>query len=100
MSNHDVFVAFVNGQSASCGNVRSERLTNGFTVLYSYSTPVAIRDGGAIVVDSRRYSVTTSKQISGTVMPAHMAGLDWDRIDHDTFRAMARNIGADLRNAR
>lgn len=99
-TNHEVFVAFVAGQSASSGNVRSERLSNGWTILYSYSTPIAIRGDGAIVVDDRRYSVTTSKQTSGTVLPAYQAGLSWDRIPHERFRAMCANVGADLRYAR
>jgi hypothetical protein len=99
-SNHDVFEAFAEGRSASNGNVYTERFANGFTVLYSYSTPVAINDGSAVSVDSRKYSVTTSKQITGTIMPCHRRGLAWDRIDHEAFRTLARNIGADLRRAR
>lgn len=100
MTNHDVFQAFAEGRSAAVANVRSERLANGRTLLYSYSTPVALRDGGAVAVDDRRYSVTTSKQITGTIMPCHRAGLAWERVPHETFRAMAAAAGADLRHAR
>lgn len=100
MTNHQVFEAFAEGRSGSAANVRSEHMSSGRTVLYSYNTPIAIRDGGAVIVDDRRYSVTTSKQTTQSVMPCIRAGLTWDRIPHDRFRAICQNIGADLRYAR
>jgi hypothetical protein len=99
-SNATVFQAFAEGLEARSGNVRSARAGNGATVLFSYATPVALRDGSAVVVDDRRYSVTTSKQVSGTILPCHLAGLSWDRVPHETFRAMCRAAGVDLSNAR
>lgn len=100
MTNHQVFTAFVAGESAEGGNVRSERLPYGHTALYSYATPVALSDGRAVCVDDRRYSVTTSKQVNGTIMLAIRAGLTWDRVPHETFRAMCRAAGVDLSHAR
>ena len=75
-TNADVFQAFADGDAAYCGNVSSRPTTSGALALYSYSTPVALRDAGAIVVDDRRYSVTTSKQVTGTILPGASRGLD------------------------
>jgi len=99
-SNHDVFQAFADGRPLRGGNVSSETLSDGSTVLMSYSTPVALHIGNAVVVDARRYSVTTSKQVTGTIMPCHHAGLSWDRIDHDAFRSLCRELNVSLAFAR
>lgn len=99
-SNSAVQRAFADNVELDGANLRTVRADNGALILYSYSTPVALRDGGAVVVDDRRYSVTTSKQVTGTILPCHRAGLTWDRIDHETFRAMCRAAGASLTFAR
>jgi hypothetical protein len=99
-SNAAVFAAFADGLVLEGGNVRTERTADGGTVLFSYATPVALRKGSAVIVDDRRYSVTTSKQVSGTVLPCHFAGLSWEHIPHEDFRAACRTAGVDLRSAR
>src|SRR5215207_9741973 len=100
----DVFRAFVDGQTADSGNVSSRRTDSGALALYSYATPIALRTNAAeparVMLDDRRYGVTTSKQRSGVVSAAVRAGVDLDQVDHEALRALCRQLGADLRHAR
>jgi len=51
------FVRGATGGSASSGRLRIEE----GNVLVNYSTPIAIRIGNKVVLNSSKYSVTTSK---------------------------------------
>lgn len=53
-----IFDSFLSGKSNSNYNSLS---TNG-TCLWSYSTPIAYRVGNTIIVSTRKYSRTTSRQ--------------------------------------
>lgn len=59
MTNNQVVWAFINGNSGKSLNMRTDGIK-----LWSYSTVVAQWIDGKIVKNARKYSVTTSKQLS------------------------------------
>ena len=74
MNNRELCAAFANGATAGKG---SNMFIRG-NVLFSYGEhwPLAIRrDGGNVLVNSGRYSVTTSKHRSYAVSALNRAGL-------------------------
>jgi hypothetical protein len=97
MSNADVFRAFADGRRARSTTVSSEHVAGG-TVLYSYDTPIAfIGDStGTAVFDARKYSPTTSKQVT----QAKRAVGAWQDMPHETFRATVEAMGAQVAYAR
>ena len=55
--------------------------TDGST-LWSYWTPIAKWDGGKVVMDGRKFSVTTSKQQGKLRYMLHVAGIETMELDH------------------
>jgi hypothetical protein len=99
MSNKEVFTAFAHNRVARGGNVRAERAETGTLVLYSYATPIAYTiDGSEWIFDERKYSVTTSKQVSQAkaVLPERCIRTE----AHADFRAAVRELGVYLGMAR
>lgn len=98
MTNREVFRAFAANKQGEAHHVKSRRTETGVLVLYSYTTPIAYRDGEAAVFDERKYSVTTGKQM--TQAKAEFAAYDVQTAPHDAFRAALRFAEADLGMAR
>lgn len=99
MTNREVFRAFAAGLEAVGGSVAS-RAFGDVVALYSYGTPIALRDpsrAAAVTVwDARTYSPTTVKQRS---MAQAVCGGAFV-LDHDAFRDRCREAGVDLTGAR
>ena len=96
-SNADVFEAFANGRRARSATVSSEHV-QGATVLYSYDTPIAFiaDDSGTAHFDARKYSPTTSKQVT----QAKAACAAHRDMEHESFRGVVAAMGAQVAYAR
>lgn len=96
MTNHEVFEAFAAGQPGESGSARSLELKSGWFALYSYATPIALRTpSGQIVFGERRYSATTSKQITQARRSCPGSAL----IEQDLFVRDLIALGAELGRA-
>jgi len=71
-STHAIFQSFLNGKSNS--NYHSLR-TNG-TCVWSYYTPIALRYGNTFIVNTRKFSRTTSRQQGLLGSALHNAMID------------------------
>jgi hypothetical protein len=100
-TNRGVARAFAEDREAQGGgNLRTIRTETGALVLVSYATPIALRVNGSAIVDEQRYSVTTSKQLSGIWVPLSMAGIPADYVEHGKFREACKREGVSLSWAR
>lgn len=97
MTNAEVFSAFARREGMQGGSVRSIKTDRG-SVLYSYSTPIAVfvNDTDVPVFTTRRFSVTTSKQQS---QAKAIAGA-YREVDAAEFKSIATKVGASFTFAR
>lgn len=77
MKNIDVVNAFINGKVAKTGNLKTDGCK-----LINYSTVIALKDAGKIVVSSTKYSKTTTiiqnmvkREVPGSML--EMRALGW-----------------------
>jgi len=78
-NNRSVAQSFIDGKTRGTGNSTS---IDG-NVFYSYATPIAIRKGDRVYMDSDHYSVTTSKHQSAI----RQAGAEY--VSHENFLNLA-----------
>ena len=71
-------IKFLNTTRTSYKNI-----DNGRTVYYSYETPIAVSSGDKLYTTSKKYSKTTSKQISTLVAPDWHGSVEY--ISHEEF---------------
>lgn len=62
---------------------RGASISTDGTTLYSYWTPIARWDGAKVLLDGRKFSVTTSKQQGKLRYMLSMAGIETEEFDHE-----------------
>lgn len=70
----------------------SEVTINGRGVLFSYSTPIAINQGGAIMATKKRFSVTTSRHLKEYL--SRFPGVPVDYVDQCEIESLANGFNA------